>query len=68
MNIIPISSRYACWAELLLIQILVPNSSFIGHLAGILVGLLYVKTPVGSILDSIFKLGMKDKFQLILLV
>ncbi|RDD45696.1 Rhomboid-related protein 4 [Trichoplax sp. H2] len=56
MNLIPISSRYACWAELVLIQVLVPNSSFLGHLAGILVGLAYVKTPIGSILDSIFSI------------
>ena len=27
------------WAELLIIQILVPNSSFVGHIAGILAGL-----------------------------
>jgi len=32
-------------------QILVPNASFTGHLAGILVGLAFTKTPVKAILD-----------------
>ncbi|ELT92325.1 hypothetical protein CAPTEDRAFT_180450 [Capitella teleta] len=50
MNIIPVNSRLACWAELLLIHILVPNSSFVGHLAGILVGLLYIKGPLKYIM------------------
>ncbi|XP_020226782.1 rhomboid-like protein 14, mitochondrial isoform X2 [Cajanus cajan] len=36
-------SRYAAWAELLLVQLLVPGVSFIGHLGGILAGLLYLK-------------------------
>ena len=31
------------WAELLIIQILVPNSSFVGHVAGILAGLTVTK-------------------------
>lgn len=30
----------AVWAELLLIQLMVPDASFIGHLAGILTGIL----------------------------
>ena len=29
------------WAELLIIQILVPNSSFVGHMSGILAGLTF---------------------------
>ncbi|KAK7388109.1 hypothetical protein VNO78_22914 [Psophocarpus tetragonolobus] len=36
-------SRYAAWAELFLVQLLVPGVSFIGHLGGILGGLLYLK-------------------------
>ncbi|KAI5714653.1 hypothetical protein M8J77_003218 [Diaphorina citri] len=44
----------AAWAELVLISIMVPNASFKGHLAGILAGLLYTDTPVGSLLDSVF--------------
>ena len=49
----PIPSRYACWAELVLIQLLVPRASFTGHLAGILVGLAFVKGPLKNILDII---------------
>ena len=30
------------WYELLIIQLLVPNASFIGHLAGIFAGIAYV--------------------------
>ncbi|XP_038051104.1 rhomboid-related protein 4-like [Patiria miniata] len=49
----PVPSRYACWAELVLIQLLVPRASFTGHLAGILVGLAFVKGPLKSILDIV---------------
>ncbi|KAG6519428.1 hypothetical protein ZIOFF_022922 [Zingiber officinale] len=38
-----IPTRYAAWAELILIQVLVPGVSFMGHLGGILAGLLYLK-------------------------
>ncbi|CAJ1940645.1 unnamed protein product [Sphenostylis stenocarpa] len=38
-----VPSRYAAWAELFLVQLLVPGVSFIGHLGGILAGLLYMK-------------------------
>lgn len=34
--------RLAAWAELLLISILVPESSFVGHLAGIFAGTIYI--------------------------
>lgn len=34
-----IPSKYAAWAELAAIQLVTPNASFIGHLAGILAGL-----------------------------
>jgi len=37
-----IPTKAACWAELVLISILNPNASFLGHLAGILVGVVYV--------------------------
>ncbi len=47
-----VPSRLACWAELALISILVPNSSFIGHLSGIFVGLAYVNGPLKAIMDS----------------
>jgi hypothetical protein len=35
-------TKYACWAELLVVQLLVPEASFWGHLCGILAGLLHV--------------------------
>eukprot|EP00899_Mesostigma_viride_P012638 jgi/Mesvir1/21375/Mv20859-RA.1 len=39
---IPVAPRYAAWAELALIQLMLPNVSFLGHLSGILAGLMYV--------------------------
>lgn len=38
-----VPSRYAAWAELVLIQMFVPGVSFLGHLGGILAGLLYLR-------------------------
>ncbi|XP_062903688.1 rhomboid-related protein 4-like [Mobula hypostoma] len=46
-----IKKRDACWAELALIHLLSPRSSFVGHLAGILVGLAYVKGPLRTIIN-----------------
>jgi rhomboid domain-containing protein 1 len=46
-----VSTRYAAWIELILIHLLVPNASFMGHLAGILAGLIYTSTFVGTIAD-----------------
>ncbi|XP_051933511.1 rhomboid-related protein 4 isoform X2 [Hippocampus zosterae] len=42
----PVSNRYASWVELVLIHITAPGTSLIGHLAGILVGLLYTTGPL----------------------
>ncbi|CAM6093546.1 unnamed protein product [Calypogeia fissa] len=39
-----VPSKYAAWAELLLIQLFVPGTSFLGHLCGILAGLIYVNS------------------------
>lgn len=36
-------SRYAAWAELILIQMIVPGVSFLGHLSGILAGIVYLR-------------------------
>ncbi|KAL5065664.1 hypothetical protein RYX36_027401 [Vicia faba] len=38
-----VPSRYAAWAELFLIQMFVPGVSFLGHLSGILAGLVYLR-------------------------
>ena len=51
MGFIPVPSRHAAWAELILISLLVPRASFVGHLAGILVGTLYVKGPLKFIMS-----------------
>ncbi|XP_029923547.1 rhomboid-related protein 4-like [Myripristis murdjan] len=49
---IHVSNRYAIWVELVLIQLIVPRASFIGHLAGILVGLLYTTGPLRKIMKA----------------
>nr|XP_046245845.1 rhomboid-related protein 4 [Scatophagus argus]XP_046245846.1 rhomboid-related protein 4 [Scatophagus argus] len=49
---LPVSSRYASWVELILIHITSPGTSFIGHLAGILVGLLYTVGPLKAIMKN----------------
>ncbi|XP_070609409.1 rhomboid-related protein 4 [Erythrolamprus reginae] len=41
-----VSNKYSCWLELLAIHVLNPRSSFAGHLAGILVGLMYTMGPL----------------------
>lgn len=54
-----VPSRYAAWAELFLIQMSVPGVSFIGHLSGILAGLVYLRLrrnySGSNPLSSIFK-------------
>ena len=37
-----IPRKAAIWTELIIIQLLVPKASFLGHLAGILAGLVYL--------------------------
>ncbi|KAK1407833.1 hypothetical protein QVD17_39460 [Tagetes erecta] len=38
-----VPTKYAAWAELILIQLLVPGVSFLGHLGGILAGIVYLR-------------------------
>uniref|UniRef100_A0A1I7ZG67 Rhomboid domain-containing protein n=1 Tax=Steinernema glaseri TaxID=37863 RepID=A0A1I7ZG67_9BILA len=52
LGVFPIPGKYVCWAELVLIQMITPNASFIGHLAGILVGLLYTSGPLKAIVNG----------------
>ncbi|KAM4742333.1 rhomboid-related protein 4 isoform 1-T5 [Anableps anableps] len=47
---LPVSNCYASWVELVLIHITAPGTSFVGHLAGILVGLLYTSGPLKTIM------------------
>lgn len=49
-------ARYAVWVELVLIQLFVPNASFTGHLAGILVGMAYVYGPLKYIMNLLYSL------------
>ncbi|XP_068569358.1 rhomboid-related protein 4 [Cebidichthys violaceus] len=48
----PVSNRYVSWVELVLIHITSPGTSFVGHLAGILVGLLYTAGPLKAIMKK----------------
>mmetsp|Transcript_4483 Transcript_4483/g.5885 ORF Transcript_4483/g.5885 Transcript_4483/m.5885 type:complete len:362 (+) Transcript_4483:111-1196(+) len=43
-----VPSKYAAWLELILIQFMVPNASFLGHLCGLIAGILYVHVIVGE--------------------
>ncbi|XP_069104289.1 rhomboid-related protein 4-like [Argopecten irradians] len=52
MGFIPVPTRHVFWAELVLIQVITPHASFTGHLAGILVGLLYIKGPLKMLMDA----------------
>lgn len=45
------SAKYSVWFELFYISMITPNASFIGHLAGILVGLAYVYGPLKYFVD-----------------
>ncbi|ETO31852.1 hypothetical protein RFI_05265 [Reticulomyxa filosa] len=47
-----IPMKYLAWFELVLIQMVTPNASLLGHLCGILVGLLYVR----GVFNLIFRL------------
>lgn len=49
---VPVSNRYVSWVELVLIHITSPGTSLIGHLAGILVGLLYTVGPLKALMKK----------------
>ena len=51
-----VPARWAVWAELVLIHFLVPGASFIGHLAGILVGLGYTYGPLEYLVSCLDKM------------
>ncbi|KAH9126580.1 hypothetical protein LEN26_001404 [Aphanomyces euteiches] len=46
---ITIPTKYAAWAELVYIHYFVPGSSLVGHLAGILAGYIYMKSPLWTL-------------------
>ena len=60
----PIGSKYIVWAELLYIQMISPNASFVGHLAGILVGLAYIYGPLKPFIEFIYGKVKNFKFQI----
>jgi rhomboid domain-containing protein 1 len=39
---VSLPTKYAAWAELIVIQLITPNASFLGHLCGICAGLIHV--------------------------
>uniref|UniRef100_A0A8C6ZUW6 Rhomboid domain containing 1 n=1 Tax=Nothoprocta perdicaria TaxID=30464 RepID=A0A8C6ZUW6_NOTPE len=49
-----ISNKYACWVELVAIHLVSPGTSFAGHLAGILVGLMYTVGPLKRIMKACY--------------
>ncbi|KAJ4944068.1 hypothetical protein JOQ06_012615, partial [Pogonophryne albipinna] len=49
---LPVSNRYVSWVELVLIHMMSPGTSLIGHLAGILVGLLYTLGPLKAVMKK----------------
>ena len=54
MGFITVPVKLAVWLELVLISVLFPNVSFVGHLAGILVGVAYVRGPLKTLMDLPF--------------
>lgn len=48
----PVPNRFACWAELVAIHFISSGTSFAGHLAGILVGLMYTHGPLKKIMET----------------
>lgn len=52
---IMVPSRYAAWVELVVIQMFVPGTSFLGHLCGILAGVIYMNAPSSLSLSRIFE-------------
>ncbi|XP_067141394.1 rhomboid-related protein 4-like [Centruroides vittatus] len=45
---VKIDTFWCMWTEILFVHVIDPNSSFLGHLAGILAGMLLVKTNIDT--------------------
>lgn len=54
LGFISVPVKMAVWFELVLISVLFPNVSFVGHLAGVLVGVAYVRGPLKTLMDLPF--------------
>uniref|UniRef100_A0A8D0H104 Rhomboid-related protein 4 n=1 Tax=Sphenodon punctatus TaxID=8508 RepID=A0A8D0H104_SPHPU len=59
---IPVSNKYACWLELVAIHLCSPGTSFAGHLAGILVGLLYTRGPLKMLTKACAGTEQRDNY------
>jgi membrane associated rhomboid family serine protease len=64
LGLFTVSSKYVYWVELLLVQLIDPTASWIGHAAGIGAGLLFVKgflqplvTFIASLIQPLFESG-----------
>ncbi|XP_042343102.1 rhomboid-related protein 4-like [Plectropomus leopardus] len=55
-----VTNRFASWVELVLIYLISPGTSLVGHLAGILVGLLYTWGPLKAIMKTCAELVSPD--------
>lgn len=53
---LPVPSKYVFWFELVYISLISPNASFVGHLAGILVGLAYIHGPLKIVVETMVKI------------
>ena len=42
-GMVNVPSKYYPWAMLVVMQVLMPNVSFVGHLCGLLIGFLHVR-------------------------
>jgi len=55
-----VPGKYVAWAELVVIQLLVPRASFFGHLCGILAGLSYVSGVLQPLFNFVDRLFLED--------
>jgi rhomboid domain-containing protein 1 len=51
--------KYLVWVELVLISVVLPNTSFVGHVSGIFVGYSYTQGPLKKIVNSIHGMVLK---------
>ncbi|XP_074535485.1 rhomboid-related protein 4-like [Halichoeres trimaculatus] len=58
---IRVPNRFASWVELVLIYLVAPGTSLIGHLSGILVGLLYTVGPLEGVMKMCADLVSSDQ-------
>ncbi|XP_035536462.1 rhomboid-related protein 4-like [Morone saxatilis] len=59
---IRVPNYIASWVELVLIYLIAPGTSLIGHLAGILVGLLYTVGPLETIMKTCAEFVSSDGY------